>query len=322
MGMSNFPNGFSNGVTIRGLPLQVLHPGRVFWVNNSGVLPVGGIAGSNGNDGSYLKPFSTIDYAVGRCLANRGDVILVMPGHSENVTAAAGMVFDVAGVAVVGLGAGSKRPKINFTTATTADIDITAANVSFFNIEFVANFADVAAAIDVSGVAGLTFDSCHFTEAGTDLNYVDVIDVATGASQLTFNKCVFITNDAANDSHITGTNPAIDRLTITDCAFFANTAQTSVEPLIDTGSGAMTNTVIKNCVFRSNIDGAKFIYSTSASNSGVIANCYFSSIDTAGAITTACDFTGGHLFETYVSGEANAWGLLGGAVGGAVYDNA
>lgn len=316
MGMSNFPNGFSNGVTIRGVPLLLAHPGKVFWVNNSSVLPSGGIAGSNGNDGSYLKPFSTIDYAVGRCLANRGDIIMVMPGHVEAVAAAAGIVFDVAGVAVVGLGTGSKRAKVSFTTAAGADVDITAANCSFYNLEFQANFADVTAAIDISGVAGLTFDSCYFTEGATNLNFVDVIDVATGASDMSFINCKFITGDAANDSHITGV--ALDGLYIDGCYFAANVAQTSVVGLIET-SGNATNVVIKNSHFRSNIDGALFLDFNGAANGGLVSNCYFSSIDAAGAVTAGFDFTGGHMFECYVAGEDDTYGIIG---GGSAYNNA
>jgi hypothetical protein len=319
MPMANYNGGFTDGISIRGIPLNVLHPGKVFWVSNSTVLLPNQKPGSDGNPGTFNAPFATLDYAVGKCTANRGDIIMVKPGHTEVVSAAAGIVFDVAGIAIVGMGSGSLRPKISFTTATTADIDITAANTSFYNIEFQANFADVAAAIDISGVAGISFDSCYFTEAGTDLNFVNVIDIATGASDMSFTRCKFITGDAENDSHITGTNPAISGLYISDCFFTANVAQTSVKPLIDSGSGALTNVVIKDSFFRSNIDGAKFIYSTSAANSGIISNCYFSSIDGAGAVTAGFDFSGGHMFECYVAGEVDTYGIIG---GGSAYNNA
>ena len=149
-GPSNFPNGFLNGVTIRGIPVTMLYPGNVFWVNNSGVLPAGGIGGSNGNPGTFQKPFSTIDYAVGRCTASRGDIIAVMPGHVETVTAAAGLALDVAGIAVIGLGTGTKRANVNFTTATTADMDVDAANVTLYNILFTGGVDALAAPIDVN----------------------------------------------------------------------------------------------------------------------------------------------------------------------------
>ena len=126
---SNYPNGFANGVTIRGMPLLQVHPGEVFWVNNSGVLAKGGVGGSDGNDGSYRRPFATIDYAIGKCTASRGDIIAVMPGHEEDIDAAAGIALDVAGVAIIGLGSAALRPKITFS-ATASTMTVTAANCS------------------------------------------------------------------------------------------------------------------------------------------------------------------------------------------------
>lgn len=313
--VSQYPGGFANGITIRGVPLQILHPGKVFWVNNSSVLAPGGIGGSDVNDGSYLRPFRTLDYAIGRCTANRGDVVVMMPGHVEAVTAAAGIVFDVAGVAVVGLGSGTKRPKISFGAAA-ADVDITAGNVSFYNVEFQANFADVTAGLDVSGVDGISFDSCYFTEAGTDLNFVDTIDLATGADDISFVNCKFIGNDAANDSFITGV--AHDGFYIDNCVFYMNTAQTAVVGLIES-SGNVTNMEIKNSSFRSNVDGALFLDFNGTANGGVVSWCMFSSIDTAGAVTAGFDLTGAHAFELYVAGEADSYGIVG---GGTVYSNA
>lgn len=186
---SNYPDGF-NSVTIRGLPLVQLHPGNVYWVNNSGVLPDRAVGGSDGNDGSYRKPFATIDYAIGKCKASRGDIIVAMPGHAETITAAAGMTFDVAGVALVGLGAGTLKPTITFGTATTADINVTAANVSFTNIRFVSNIANLAAPLDIDD-DHCSFSYCEFMGAlaGTGMNIAVITDAnATGIS---INNCTF-----------------------------------------------------------------------------------------------------------------------------------
>jgi hypothetical protein len=140
--LSNFPNGFANGVTIRGVPLSVSHPGNVFWVDSG--------AGSNGNKGTFDRPFSTIDYAVGRCTASNGDIIFVKPGHTETVIAAGGLDLDVAGIAIVGLGTGSLRPTVNFTTATTADMDVDAANVTVVNLLFTGGIDALAGPIDIN----------------------------------------------------------------------------------------------------------------------------------------------------------------------------
>lgn len=312
---SVYPGGFSNGVVIRGVPLQILHPGKVFWVNNSSVLAPGGIGGSDGNPGTYQRPFSTLDFAIGQCTASRGDVIVLMPGHAENLATAGAITSDVAGVAVVGLGTGSLRPKFSWTGAS-ADWNITANNLSFYNVQFEANVADVTSGIDVSGVRGLTFDSCYFTESAANLNWVDVIDFATGAADIAFENCKFIASDAANDSFITGVD--FDGLYIKNCQFQMNTAQAAAVGLIET-SGNATNVWIDQCVFRSNIDGALWVDFNGAANSGAITRCWVSSIDTAGAQNTL-DFTGGHSFQVYVAGEADTWGLEGS--GTAVYNNA
>jgi len=188
--ISNFPNGFISGVTIRGVPLLQLHPGKVFWVNNSSVLPENGIGGSDANKGTYTQPFSTIDYAIGRCTASRGDIIAVMPGHAETISAAAGITCDVAGVAIVGLGTGTLKPTITFDTATTADINVTAANVSFSNIRFVSGIANLAAPLDIDD-DHCSFDRCEFmaSAAATGMNIAIITDA--NATGLSVTNCVF-----------------------------------------------------------------------------------------------------------------------------------
>jgi len=70
------------------------------------------------------RPFATIDYAVGQCTANNGDVIYVMPSHTETIGAAGAITLDVKGIFVIGLGIGDDRPVLNYTdTAGTVAVD-------------------------------------------------------------------------------------------------------------------------------------------------------------------------------------------------------
>jgi hypothetical protein len=103
---------------------------------------------SSGHD--PVHPHASIDFAVGRCTANNGDVIYVLPGHVETVTAAGGLALDVAGITIIGLGAGASRPKVNFTTATTADMDVNAASITVVNILFTGGIDALVAPIDVN----------------------------------------------------------------------------------------------------------------------------------------------------------------------------
>jgi hypothetical protein len=77
--------------------------GRYFWVAPAASYVIEGITypASDDNDGlSPERAFRTVDYAVGKCTANVGDVIIMLPGsHSVSATIA----LDVAGITVVGI---------------------------------------------------------------------------------------------------------------------------------------------------------------------------------------------------------------------------
>lgn len=309
MSLTNFPNGVSSfGVPVIGGGTIPVTTGNYWFVSST--------TGSDGNTGKTpKKPFKTYDYAIGKCTADKGDVIILMPGHAENIAAASGITNDVAGITTVGLGNGSLRPKFSFTAAAATHV-ISAANQTFINIQWEANFIDVVIGLDISAVDDITFEDCWFTDAASNLNFIITIDLATGADRFTVNRCTFIGGDAQNDTFINGV--AHDGIFIYDSKFYMNVAQAAVVGLIAT-SGNATNVEIKRCSFRSNVDGALFIDFNGAANSGVIAECYFSSIDTAGAVTAGFDFTGGHIFECYVAGEADSYGIIG---GGTIYNDA
>ena len=152
MPFSNFPNGFANGVAIRGMPILNSYGGNIFWVDSG--------SGSNTNDGTHVRPYATLDYAVGKCTANNGDLILVKAGHTETVTAAGGLDLDVAGITIIGLGNGSDRPTVNFTTAVGADMDVGADNITISNFLFTGGIDALTGPIDVNA-ADFTMLDCE-----------------------------------------------------------------------------------------------------------------------------------------------------------------
>jgi hypothetical protein len=177
--LSSYPNGFTHGVVIRGMPLSVNHPGKVFWVYNGTALLPGQRGGSNGNKGTFDSPFATVDYAVSQCVANRGDIVMVKPGHAETFAAADGFDIDVAGVAVVGLGSGTLKPTFTLS-ATTSDVNISAANCSLVNVRFVPGTSDVVRAIQVTA-ANATISAVTVLDAGATNEILTVIK-ATGTT--------------------------------------------------------------------------------------------------------------------------------------------
>src|SRR3990167_4322587 len=134
--VTSIADDFPSGLAIGGVPLVLTHPGKVFYVHHNSTLHP---HASDGNSGATKdRPLATIDAAVGKCVADRGDVILVLPGHVETIATAAALDLDVNGIAVIGLGRGTMQPRLDFTAAA-GDVEVNADNVLIHNINFHAN---------------------------------------------------------------------------------------------------------------------------------------------------------------------------------------
>lgn len=179
MATSSFPNGFTSGVVIRGVPLINTHPGKVFWVNNSTTAILANQkGGSNNNDGSFNAPFSTVAYALTQVTAGRGDVVFVKPSHAETITGAT--TWGAAGAAVVGLGAGSNRPTFSFS-ATTSAANISSKDMLFHNLLFISTIDAVVNVVNVSA-ADVTLSQIEYRE-DTQVQCTDMIVTTAAATR-------------------------------------------------------------------------------------------------------------------------------------------
>ncbi len=126
---------FRDGVQISGIAGFVPQSGSVFYVSNNTVKPKLGIAGSDTNDGlTPERPFATLTHAIAACVANRGDTIILMPGHAENIAGAAGINVNIAGINIIGMGVDDARPKFTLITSAAASFDLNSASCSLQNI--------------------------------------------------------------------------------------------------------------------------------------------------------------------------------------------
>ena len=145
--------------------------GQIFYVSDR--TDAGG-ADVPQNGKSWKKPFATIDYAIGQCTADRGDTIYVLPGHTASVIAAGTIDADVAGIRIVGVGNTRERPSITWSTASTADLDIDAANITIKNFYMdMTGATEPAVGIDVNA-AGFRLENCEILLADADGNAVTV----------------------------------------------------------------------------------------------------------------------------------------------------
>lgn len=314
--ISNFPNGFANGIAIRGIPLVQTHPGRVFWVSNvtTGLL-AGQRGGSDGNRGTFDSPFSSLDGAIGQCAANRGDIIFIKPGHAETISSATALALDVAGVAIIGLGVGANRPTFTLDTATTATIGVSAANIAIKNCVFSANFADIVSVFTLTTAKYFTLEDCYIKATATNMNFLWVVDTnatTADADGLAIVNCKWVEPDLATKSMVKmdGTNA--------DVAIVGNYVNLGVQNnnaaliAIATGKIVTSLDMRRNLVYRLNTDtatGAILLSTDGSTNTGIVAENYAQHADTAAELLVTAT-SGLGVFQNFNSGVAGASGYL------------
>lgn len=309
----SYPNGFTTSVTIREVPISIAQPGQVFWVYNGTAIQKGQRNGSNGNKGTYNSPFATIAYALTQCVANRGDTIMVFAGHTETISSATTALANVAGVAIIGLGSGSGRPNITFTTANTATIPVSADNVSFKNLIFTANFLAITAPLTVTG-KNCAIEDCAFYDTSGVLNFLNAVNASGGAN--TADGLRFVSNEVINQSTSNGGSAlllanTVDRLVASD-NYVRFTARNDTAILATVTTGILTNArVLRNMCYRPNTTtaGGSLINVGGTTSHGIVANNYVQTLTTTADLLFTTT-VGLGAFENRVSGVVGATGFV------------
>lgn len=300
---SQYPNGFANGVSIHGMPVLNTYAGQVLWVDSA--------TGSNGNKGTKDRPFATLDYAIGRCNANKGDIIMIKPNHAETITGAGGITADVAGITIVGLGTYNQRPRFLMDGGTTVTFLVSAADVTVQNCVFAAGHADVATCFNITGV-GFTGVDIETVNNVADENFVTPYKATGGdntADGLKLKNCRNISIDAASAEflEITGN--------LADLVLQGNTHQVvagTASPLIlSAGAKVLTNVDIGwNRIQNGNTANDLLIDNGGATNSGICYNNYVGNLDVTGAqvlgAATGIQFFGNEATSTSTESGAVA----------------
>lgn len=300
-GMTNFPGGFANGMTVRGMPLVQTQTGKVFWVLKSGAAnQTGQKDGSDANRGTYDAPFATIAGALLQCTAGRGDTIFVKAGHTEAIPDAATLALNVKGVAIIGLGTGSSRPTLTFGTANTANIPITAADMAIQNVLFVCNFAAVVSVFTATSTntpTDFSVERCEFRDTASNKNFISIVSGNVTANSM--DGLRFVGNRISSLGTTAATTAikltsATDRLTITDN--FGNWAVLNdTAAMLAAGANNMTNFDFgRNVLQRPNTSstGGSFISTSGTAWTGHAYDNYMYQLDNSAGIWIAT-LTGG-----------------------------
>ena len=256
--------------------------GSVYYVDS------GSGAAANTGDASD-EALITIDAAINKCTASKGDIIYVMPGHAETVSGAAGIAADVAGISIIGLGRGTDRPQVTLS-ATDSTVTVTAANVSIQNIHFINDIDALVVGIPVTA-AHCRIQGCLFDDATASKQTIHWITLSAAADYFECIGCEHHGSDTAGSTaFITGA--AADHVTIRSLVSHGDFAAANIDM-----SAAWTDCLIEDCALENanavdvNIEGYASATGQVRYNSCMIAtNGQVTWINTPGTLA---------LFENY-----------------------
>lgn len=251
-----------------------------------------GVAGASGE--SPAEAVSTLAAAIAMCTSGRGDIIVVMPGHAETVSAAGGIAINKASITIVGLGTGNSRPTFTVDTANTATIAVSVADVSISNCLFVANFLSIATCFALTTAKNFTLTNCTFKDTSGVLNFLNCVK-STGAANTvdgltligntwnglgttSVNSFVLTANDidsltmrdnnvkvvtTVDASHfLTVTAGVLTNLDVSNNRLYTKQAATTAGSLIDVGGTTSTGWVYRNFVQTLTTSGDKLFTTT------------------------------------------------------------
>lgn len=278
--------------------------GLVYFVNS--------VIGSDGNLGTDPgAPLATLQQAINSCRANKGDKIIVMPGHAETVTATS-INLSKAGVTVLCQGAGLERPTFTYGAAA-ATITISAANCAFLGGHHIANFLNVASAFTTSAKDSQIIGNT-FVDTSSILNFLCMVttgSVDNASDGLQFNgNTVYglATTDGAcvsilgNTLRLQVNDNIVDKAATNDAGHMVTLSSKIV-------GGAQFLRNILTVVGSSGAAVGIFLTGSGSTSSGVVGFNNVWSLDTTGALLYTAS-TGLRPMQNYLSGAVDASGTL------------
>jgi hypothetical protein len=322
--MSIFANSYGNFLS-SALPFYQAMPGIV--------TPFGTLLKPGGRIAAYVRStgaqdgedhfassgmlVSTLQAGLARCRSGQGDIVYVLPGHTESITGADFMTNLVAGTQIISAGKAGSTNNPTFTwTATTSTFLLDVADVSLIGLTLNMGGADnVTAPITVTG-AGCMVAGCHIISGiSSVLESATPITVSTAANDCLITANRFTATGGAVTTACVSVAAAVARTTITGNRFFT-TQSSATTGVVSVGAAATELDIGWNLMYNQVEDGVG-IRVANVACTGLIYNNYFGGVDAGGTVANALkavSFAGTahiiRMFENRATDEDSGTGVI------------
>jgi hypothetical protein len=272
------------------------------------------------NPDANRRLYPSVATALALCVASRGDTILVLPGHTENLAAAATSSWTFkAGVRIIGLGQGSSIPTFTMTTATSK-LNLNAVNIGISGCRFLC--AGPAGTTALTVVAPFTMSAIGCSLIGNEFEVgIDADQLCTTFLTVSAARCTFSYNQVESQS-VASTPTA--GIVIGGADKFMCEGNWCKAAFAAAATGWITHTsACADITIRKNFFWQWLASSSGGINlagnfvtTGIIADNYLKTNLTTNVLPIVTSGTGVvvHLFNNYVVNDSNQTGVLVGTV--------
>lgn len=181
-----------------GLPdLQAVHVGAGIRTLFGMFLPPGGRVVAYVHHSGYVDGMApevsqllvaSVNAGLGRCRSGKGDMVVLLPGHTENLSTADALADLVAGTRIIGLGKGSIMPILRWT-ATGATLLLNVADVILSGLHLKMEGANGVVAAITASASDCSIENCDIEIAsGATAKVTTGITLAAGADRFSFSR--------------------------------------------------------------------------------------------------------------------------------------
>ncbi len=301
-----FPVGHRNrgrGLSLQTLPeielgmVRARQRGSTWYVNSN--------ATAGGTGDTWGGAFTTLQAAIDRALVD--DRIYLAPTHAENVATAGAITVNKAGLTIIGMGNGRRRPVFTWT-GTAGSIIVSAADVVISNINCTSGIDEVVSLWLISG-ARVTLDAVDYFETAA-LTPIQFLLTTTAADDLELRNLRHYqgtTSGAANADWIEIIGA--DRFRLLDSSFFITLPNGATSSILLGSGTASLNIEVSRCVF-TQLGGTTQdnVISLVASTTGQLTDVYC--FGDVGTLAASIDLASCGANQVYMGATVNKNGIL------------
>lgn len=240
---------------------------------------------------------STLAAGLARCRSGKGDVVAVLPGHTESVSTTTMLDALVAGTQIIGVGPGNPglMPTFTWTGTTNTSIwNIAVANCTFSGLFLKFNGADsIDTPIKVTAASTVIRNCWILTGSDTALDSDVGISVLAGGDNFVFqgNYC-YATGTAVNTNMLLISGSAVDSPKVLGNTFIGPATSTNGLLEIGLSTNVITNMEIGANRFVNTSTGSACIRLLDTAMTGIVYDNYCGLTANTAPLTTGISLAG------------------------------